>query len=134
MVRVLLAKPGLDTHESGIKLLAAALRDAGMEVIYLGVFQTADSIVRTAVEEDVDLIGLSYLNGGHQALTATVIEALAAAGAADKPVLCGGIIPEDDIAGLTALGVAGVYGPGTPMARIIADIRDLLDPSRISRG
>ena len=122
-IKVLLAKPGLDSHEGGIKLVAAALRDAGMEVIYLGVFQSEAEIVQTAVEEDVDLIGLSFLSGGHYDLTKAVVDGLAAADFADLPVICGGIIPEVDVAPLRELGVKGVYGPGTPVARIVDDVR-----------
>lgn len=123
IIRVLLAKPGLCTHETGVKLLAAGLRDAGMEVIYAGVFQEKENIARMALQEDVDIVGLSYLNGGHVALTRGVIEALRAAGRGEVPVIVGGIIPMADVAPLQALGVAGVYGPGTPIPEVAADIR-----------
>lgn len=125
-IRVLLAKPGLDSHESGIKMIAAGLRDAGMEVIYLGVFQTSDGIVSTALEEDVDVIGLSYLSGGHQGLTAELMAALKDAGLAHVSVICGGIIPDDDRAALKEIGVKGIYGPGTPMAEVAAEITGIV--------
>ena len=127
-IRVLLAKPGLDTHEGGIKLVAAALRDAGMEVIYTGVFQTSESIVATALEEDVDVVGLSFLSGAHLALTRDIVAGLEAAGLGDRAVICGGIIPADDVAGLKELGVRGVYGPGTALAEIVGDVRSLVGP------
>ncbi|HJM48883.1 MAG TPA: cobalamin-dependent protein [Alphaproteobacteria bacterium] len=127
-IRVLLAKPGLDTHEGGVKLVAAALRDAGMEVIYTGVFQTSESIVATALEEDVDVVGLSFLSGAHLALTRDIVAGLEAAGLGDRAVICGGIIPADDVAGLKELGVRGVYGPGTALAEIVGDVRSLVGP------
>ena len=123
-IRVLLAKPGLDTHETGIKIITAALRDGGMEVIYMGVLQSHESIVRTALDEDVDVVGLSYLNGGHHALTEGIIGALRAAGCGDIAVICGGIIPAVDIPALTALGVKGVYNPGTPLGQIVDEVRE----------
>jgi methylmalonyl-CoA mutase C-terminal domain/subunit len=127
-IRVLLAKPGLDTHEGGIKLVAAALRDAGMEVIYAGVFQSSESIVATALEEDVDVVGLSFLSGAHLALTRDIVAGLEAAGLGDRAVICGGIIPADDVPGLEELGVRGVYGPGTALAEIVGDVRALMAP------
>ncbi len=127
-IRVLLAKPGLDTREGGVKLVAAALRDAGMEVIYTGVFQTSESIVATALEEDVDVVGLSFLSGAHLALTRDIVAGLEAAGLGDRAVICGGIIPADDVAGLKELGVRGVYGPGTALAEIVGDVRSLVGP------
>ncbi|MFH1349321.1 MAG: cobalamin B12-binding domain-containing protein [Pseudomonadota bacterium] len=125
-VRILIAKPGLDTHERGAKLIAAALRDAGMEVIYTGVFQMKESIVQTAIEEDVDIIGLSYLCGAHLSLTGEILEELKVRGLDDVPVICGGIIPDDDIAQMKAIGVKAVYGPGTPLEEIIEDVRNLM--------
>lgn len=126
IVRVLLAKPGLCTHETGVKLLAAGLRDAGMEIIYAGVFQEKENIARIALQEDVDIVGLSYLNGGHVALTRGVIGALKDIGRGDVPVIVGGIIPMVDVEPLKELGVAGVYGPGTPIPDVAADIRRIV--------
>jgi methylmalonyl-CoA mutase C-terminal domain/subunit len=126
IVRVLLAKPGLDTHETGVKLLTAGLRDAGMEVIYAGVFQESRNIARMALEEDVDVVGLSFLNGGHVGLTRGVIDAMKSAGVSDIPVIVGGIIPQADIAPLQALGVAGIYGPATAIEDVANDIRRLV--------
>jgi methylmalonyl-CoA mutase C-terminal domain/subunit len=126
IVRVLLAKPGLDTHETGVKLLTAGLRDAGMEVIYAGVFQQARNIARMALEEDVDVVGLSFLNGGHVGLTRGVIHAMVEAGVGDIPVIVGGIIPQADIAPLRELGVAGIYGPATAIGDVATDIRRLV--------
>ena len=124
-IRVLLAKPGLDTHERGVKLIAAALRDAGMEVIYLGVFQTKESVIETAIEEDADIIGLSYLCGAHVSLTQEILEGLQKKELSDIPVICGGIIPEDDMEAMASIGVKAVYGPGTPVEKIIEEIRHL---------
>ncbi len=129
-IRVLLAKPGLDTHERGVKLIAASLRDAGMEVIYSGVFQTSMSITRTALQEDVDVIGLSYLCGAHQSLTQEILKELQKNGLGDVAVICGGIIPGEDIEQMKAIGVKEIYGPGTPMERIIKGIHELAE-SRI---
>ncbi len=125
-IRVLLAKPGLDTHEGGIKLVAAALRDAGMEVIYTGVFQSSESIVATALEEDVDVVGLSFLSGAHLTLTRDIVAGLEAAGLGDRAVICGGIIPDEDLPGLEELGVRGVYGPGTALAEIVGEVRAMV--------
>ncbi len=124
-IRVLLAKPGLDTHERGIKLVATALRDAGMELIYAGVFQTSESIVNAALEEDVDVIGLSYLNGAYKPLTREILDALRDQGLDHVPVICGGIIPQEDVPALRAMGVAAVYGPGTPLEQIVAGVEKL---------
>lgn len=126
IVRVLLAKPGLCTHETGVKLLAAGLRDAGMEVIYAGVFQEKENIARIALQEDVDVVGLSYLNGGHVALTRGVIGALKEIGRGDVPVIVGGIIPMADVEPLKDLGVSGVYGPGQSIPDVAADIRRIV--------
>jgi len=123
VVRVLLSKPGLCTHETGVKLLAAGLRDAGMEVIYGGVFQEKNVIAQMALQEDVDCVGLSYLNGGHIALTRGVMDRLKEVGLGDVPVIVGGVIPADDVQPLLDLGVAGVYGPGTPIPEIAQEIR-----------
>jgi methylmalonyl-CoA mutase C-terminal domain/subunit len=121
-IRVLIAKPGLDGHDRGAKVLARALRDAGMEVIYTGLFQTPETIARSAVDEDVDVVGLSILSGAHNQLVPEVVRALRSAGKEDALVLVGGIIPEEDIPFLKAQGVAEVFGPGTPLSEIICFI------------
>jgi methylmalonyl-CoA mutase C-terminal domain/subunit len=118
-IRVLIAKPGLDGHDRGAKVLARALRDAGMEVIYTGLFQTPETIARSAVDEDVDVVGLSILSGAHNQLVPEVVRALRSARKEDALVLVGGIIPEKDIPFLKAQGVAEVFGPGTPLSEII---------------
>jgi methylmalonyl-CoA mutase C-terminal domain/subunit len=115
----LIGKPGLDGHDRGAKVLARALRDAGMEVIYTGLFQTPETIARSAVDEDVDVVGLSILSGAHNQLVPEVVRALRSAGKEDALVLVGGIIPEEDIPFLKAQGVAEVFGPGTPLSEII---------------
>src|ERR1700754_3980059 len=109
--RVLVAKPGLDGHDRGAKVVAAALRDAGMEVIYTGLHQTPEMIASAAIQEDVDAVGLSIMSGAHNTLFPAVIDALRAKGAPDMIVFGGGIIPEDDIKGLQAAGVKGVFTP-----------------------
>lgn len=116
--RVLIAKPGLDGHDRGAKVVVRALRDAGCEVIYSGLHQTPEQIARVAVDEDVDGVGLSTLSGAHLTLFPKVIEALAAAGASDIVVFGGGIIPDEDIATLREAGVAAVFTPGTPLEEI----------------
>ncbi|GBD21862.1 Methylmalonyl-CoA mutase [bacterium HR28] len=118
-IRVLIAKPGLDGHDRGAKVLARALRDAGMEVIYTGLFQTPESIAQTAVDEDVDVVGLSILSGAHNQLVPEVIRALREHGKGEALILVGGIIPQDDIPFLKAQGVAEVFGPGTSLAEIV---------------
>jgi len=123
-IRVMLAKVGLDGHDRGIKIIARALRDAGMEVIYTGMWQTPESVVRSAVQEDVGFLGLSFLSGSHTALMPRVFEALRQAGAAgDIDVLVGGIIPDPDYAALKAMGVARVFGPGSSLGEIVGFIR-----------
>lgn len=124
--RILLAKPGLDTHDLGIKLVAHDLRRAGMEVIYLGVFRGVEEILRIALEEDVDLIGLSFLSGGHVAHTAELLEHLQRHGAGHIPVIVGGIVPAEDIPVLTALGVRAVFGPGSRTGMIVGAVREIL--------
>lgn len=126
IIRILLAKVGLCTHEAGVKLIAVGLRDAGMEVIYSGVFQDKENIARIALDEGVDVVGLSFLNGGHQALTQGVINALKAVGCGDIPVIVGGIIPKADVEPLRSIGVAGVYGPGTSIDEIATSIREIV--------
>jgi methylmalonyl-CoA mutase C-terminal domain/subunit len=116
--RVLIAKPGLDGHDRGAKVVVRALRDAGCEVIYSGLHQTPEQIARVAVDEDVAGVGLSTLSGAHLTLFPKVIEALAAAGASDIVVFGGGIIPDEDIARLREAGVAAVFTPGTPLEEI----------------
>ncbi len=118
-IRVLVAKPGLDGHDRGAKVVARALRDAGMEVIYTGLRQTPEMIVRAAVDEAVDVIGLSILSGAHNALFPRITELLREEGADDILVVAGGIIPEDDVPMLKESGIAAVFGPGTPLQEII---------------
>ena len=122
-VRVLIAKPGLDGHDRGAKVVARALRDAGMEVIYTGLHQTPDMIVNAAIQEDVDVVGLSVLSGAHMTLFPKVVELLQAAGRPDVLVTGGGIIPRDDMDALLARGVGRLFGPGTPTGDLIAYIR-----------
>lgn len=122
-IRVLLAKPGLDGHDRGAKVVARALRDAGMEVIYTGIRQTPEMIVEAAVQEDVDVVGLSILSGAHLELLPSIIEGLRKKGRADALVLAGGIIPEDDIPALQQMGVKAVFGPGTSTADIVRFIQ-----------
>jgi len=113
-IRVLVAKPGLDGHDRGAKIVARALRDAGMEVIYTGLHQTSEMIVETAVQEDVDVIALSLLSGAHMTLFVDVTKLLKHRNMGDVLVLGGGVIPKEDIPALKKAGIAGVFGPGTP--------------------
>jgi methylmalonyl-CoA mutase C-terminal domain/subunit len=122
-IRVIVAKPGLDGHDRGAKVVARALRDAGMEVIYTGLRQTPEMIAEAALQEDVDAVGLSILSGAHMALAPRVIELLKANGQAHVKVFLGGIIPDEDVPRLKELGVVGVYGPGTLTDTIVQDIR-----------
>jgi methylmalonyl-CoA mutase, C-terminal domain len=122
-IRVLVAKPGLDGHDRGAKVVARALRDAGMEVIYTGIRQTPEMIVEAAVQEDADVVGLSILSGAHLELFPSVTEGLSKKGLDDVLVIAGGIIPEDDIPALQQMGVRGVFGPGTSTQDIIGFIR-----------
>ncbi|CAI7998005.1 Methylmalonyl-CoA mutase [Geodia barretti] len=122
-IRVLIAKPGLDGHDRGAKVIARALRDAGFEVIYTGIRQTPQMIAEAALQEDVDVVGLSILSGAHMTLCPKVVELLHAQGQEDVLVLLGGIIPDEDAAQLKAAGVHAVFGPGTSSAEIIAFIR-----------
>ncbi len=121
-IRVLIAKPGLDGHDRGAKVIAQALRDAGMEVIYTGLRQTPEMIAEAALQEDVDAVGLSILSGAHMALVPRVIELLHANGQEHVQVFVGGIIPPGDIPRLLDLGVKAVYGPGTPTAQVVEDL------------
>ncbi len=123
-IRVLVAKPGLDGHDRGAKVVARALRDAGMEVIYTGLRQTPEMIVRAAVDESVDVIGLSILSGAHMALFPRIMELLREEGADDIIVIGGGIIPEDDVPELKKAGIAEIFGPGTPLNEIVDFIKD----------
>lgn len=118
-IRVLIAKPGLDGHDRGSKVIARALRDAGMEVIYTGVRQTPDMIVEAAVQEDVDVVGLSILSGAHLELFPPIIEGLNRKGKRDVLIIAGGIIPDEDIPTLKKLGVREVFGPGTSTKDIV---------------
>jgi len=122
-IRVLVAKPGLDGHDRGAKVVARALRDAGMEVIYTGIRQTPEMIAEAALQEDVDIVGLSILSGAHMALCPRIIELLRAQEMDDVIVLLGGIIPDEDVEPLKQLGVRGVFGPGTSTHDIIDFIR-----------
>ena len=122
-VRVLIAKPGLDGHDRGAKVLVRALRDAGFEVVYTGLFQTPDMIASAALQEDVQVIGLSILSGAHMELFPRIMEALRERGLSDVLVVAGGTIPKADIPQVKALGVAEVFGPGTRLATIVEFIR-----------
>jgi methylmalonyl-CoA mutase C-terminal domain/subunit len=123
-IRVLIAKPGLDGHERGARVVARALRDAGMEVVYTGIRQTPEMIAEAALQEDVDVVGLSILSGAHMTLCARVMDLLRAHGMEDVLVLVGGIIPREDLAPLRAMGIEGIFGPGTNTAEIVAFIRE----------
>ena len=122
-IRVLIAKPGLDGHERGARVIAYGLRDAGFEVIYTGLRQTPDQIASAAVQEDVDVVGLSILSGAHMSLTGKVLEKLSSANAGDILVLVGGVVPEADVPALKQMGVAGVFISGTPVSQVAQFIR-----------
>jgi len=122
-ILVLIAKPGLDGHDRGAKVVARALRDAGMEVIYTGLRQTPEMIVQAAVQEDVDVVGLSILSGAHMALVPRVMEGLRENGMDDVLVVVGGIIPDEDMPALQAIGVKGIFGPGTSTEDIVRFIK-----------
>jgi methylmalonyl-CoA mutase, C-terminal domain len=122
--RVLIAKPGLDGHDRGAKVIARALRDAGMEVIYTGLRQTPEQIAAAAVQEDVDVVGLSILSGAHLPICQKLVELLRAKGAADVPIFVGGIIPTQDIPELKKLGVSNVFLPGTTLQQAIDQVRE----------
>ncbi len=128
-IRVLVAKPGLDGHDRGAKVIARALRDAGMEVIYTGLRQTPEMIAEAALQEDVDVVGLSILSGAHMALVPRVIELLRAQGMADVVVIVGGIIPDEDVPELKKQGVCEVFGPGANTHDIVRVIREALGAS-----
>jgi methylmalonyl-CoA mutase C-terminal domain/subunit len=122
-IRVLVAKPGLDGHDRGAKVVARALRDAGMEVIYTGLRQTPEMVAEAALQEDVDVVGLSILSGAHMALVPRILELLKTNEQGQVLVFVGGIIPDEDVPRLKELGVTGIYGPGAPTEDIIRDIR-----------
>jgi methylmalonyl-CoA mutase C-terminal domain/subunit len=119
-IRVVIAKPGLDGHDRGAKIVARSLRDAGMEVIYTGLHQTPEQVVATVVQEDADAVGLSILSGAHMTLVPRILELLAAEDASDVLVIVGGTIPVDDAEDLRALGVAAIYTPGAPVDEMVA--------------
>lgn len=118
-IRIVIAKPGLDGHDRGAKVIARALRDAGFEVIYTGLHQTPEQIVQTAIQEDADAIGMSILSGAHLTLFPAVIDLLASKGASDIVVFGGGVIPTDDVTQLHSSGVAHVFTPGTPISDVV---------------
>jgi len=122
-IRVLMAKPGLDGHDRGVKVVSRALRDAGMEVVYTGLRYTPEMIAEAALQEDVDIVGLSILSGAHMVLVPRVLELLKANGQEHVKVFVGGIIPNEDVPRLMEMGVVGVYGPGTITDDIIKDVR-----------
>ena len=125
-IRVLIAKPGLDSHDRGAKVVARALRDAGMEVIYTGLRQTPEQIVETALQEDVDVIGLSILSGAHKTLFPRIMELLKKQGLIDVMVFAGGIIPEEDVLKMKKLGIKEIFGPGTTTEQIVQYVMDNL--------
>jgi methylmalonyl-CoA mutase, C-terminal domain len=131
-IRVLVAKPGLDGHDRGAKVIARALRDAGMEVIYTGLRQTPEMIVNASLQEDVDVIGLSILSGAHNAIVPRVLDLLKQNRMDDVLLVVGGIIPDQDVAGLKNAGVAAVFQPGTPMDAIIEFIRTNVKPRGVT--
>jgi methylmalonyl-CoA mutase C-terminal domain/subunit len=130
-IRVLVAKPGLDGHDRGAKVIARALRDAGMEVIYTGLRQTPEMIVNASLQEDVDVIGLSILSGAHNAIVPRITELMRTNKMDDVIVVVGGTIPQQDIESLTKAGVAGIFGPGTPMDEIVQFIRKNVKPRSV---
>ncbi len=130
-LRVLVAKPGLDGHDRGAKVIARALRDAGMEVIYTGIRQTPQMIVEAAIQEDVDAILMSILSGAHMAIFPKVMELLREQGVDDVLVVAGGILPDEDIPAIEALGIQGNFGPGTSTEEIIEFVRSHIHPSRL---
>ncbi|MGA1845650.1 cobalamin B12-binding domain-containing protein [Deferribacter abyssi] len=127
-IRILIAKPGLDGHDRGAKVVARALRDAGFEVIYTGLRQTPEAIVNTAIQEDVDAIGISILSGAHNTVFPKIIQLLKEKGADDIIVFGGGVIPEDDIPFLLSKGVKRIFTPGTPTSEIINFIKETINP------
>ncbi len=130
IIRVLVAKPGLDGHDRGAKVIARALRDAGMEVIYTGIRQTPQMIVETALQEDVDVVGLSILSGAHLELFPQIMKGLKEQGMGDVIVVAGGTIPDEDREALAAMGVQGIFGPGASTKRISEFIREAVEKRR----
>ena len=131
-IRVIIGKPGLDGHDRGAKVIVRALRDAGFEVIYTGIRQTPDMIAATALQEDVDAVGLSLLSGAHMTLFPQIVEKLRQKGLDDVLVFGGGIIPDEDIAPLQAKGVDRMFGPGTPLTAIVEYLKQRL-PDQLAR-
>ena len=129
-IKILVAKPGLDGHDRGAKIVANALRDAGMEVIYTGLHQTPDMIVEAALQEDVDVVSLSILSGAHMSLFKRVREVMEERGLGEVPLIGGGIIPDEDIDKLKSLGVKAVFGPGTDTRDIVAFVRGLFESAK----
>jgi methylmalonyl-CoA mutase C-terminal domain/subunit len=129
-IRVLVAKPGLDGHDRGAKVVARALRDSGMEVIYTGIRQTPEMIVEAAIQEDVDVVALSILSGAHLELFPQIVEGLRKRGLTNAMVIAGGIIPDEDIPALKKIGVKAVFGPGTPTNQIADFIKKKLDVAK----
>ena len=125
-IKVLVAKPGLDGHDRGAKVIAQALRDAGMEVVYTGLHQTPEMIVKTAIQENVDVIGISILSGAHMTIVPKIIEKLKENGVSNKVLFVGGIIPEEDAIELKKMGVAEVLGPGTPTGQVAEFIKKVV--------
>lgn len=125
-IRVLIAKPGLDGHDRGAKLIARALRDAGMEVIYTGLRQTPQMIAEAALQEDVDIVGLSILSGAHMGLVPRLMDSMRELDLQDVYVFLGGIIPDEDVPALLEMGVKAVYGPGTSTEQVVSDVRNLV--------
>lgn len=132
-IRVLIAKPGLDGHESGAKVIARALADAGMEVVYTGTRQTPQMIANVALQEDVGIVGLSILSGAHKELCARVVALFKEKGLGDVPIIVGGIIPYSDVPDLEDMGIKAVFDPGTTTARVVACVRDLVSNKRAGR-
>ncbi len=133
-IRVLVAKPGLDGHDRGAKIIARALRDAGMEVIYTGIRQTPEMIVETAIQEDVDAVLMSILSGAHMAVFPKVMNLLQQNHVDDVLVAAGGILPDEDIPAIEAMGIKGCFGPGAPLDGIIQFVRDNVQTDRLSVG
>lgn len=133
-IRVLVAKPGLDGHDRGAKVIARALRDGGMEVIYTGIRQTPQMIVEASIQEDVDAILMSILSGAHMAIFPKVMDLLRENGVDDVLVMAGGILPDEDIPAIEALGVKGNFGPGTPLASIIEYVKANVRPERMAHA
>jgi methylmalonyl-CoA mutase C-terminal domain/subunit len=129
-IRVLVAKPGLDGHDRGAKVVARALRDAGMEVVYTGLRQTPEMISEAALQEDVDVVGLSILSGAHMALAPRIMELLRSNGQSGVLVFIGGIVPDEDVPRLKEMGIHGIYGPGASTEDIVKDIRQAVENGR----